>query len=389
MALTPAADPSSDSAPQRPGWRIGVLYSRTGVAAVTESQHFFGTVLAIEEINALGGVLDRLLEPVVYDPRSDSEEYRRLAARLLLEDEVNVIFGGCTSHCRKAMLPVVERTNATLWYASVYEGFEYSPNVIYTGALPNQSSMQLVAYLMQHRGLRFVQVGNDYVYARESNRIMRETVEDHGGEILEETYLPFGCGEHEIEEVLREIGHIQPDVVFSTLIGDDAERFYRRYHAAGLHARGIPIASLTMTEAEIREIGPALCTGHITSATYFNTLTGPRNAHFLARWHERFGDRPASVYAEASYNQVHLFARALQRVGSLDTRKLVEAVHGVTLDSPGGPIAILAENNHCVLTPRIGVARADGNFDVVWQSREPVRPDPYLSTFGMDEFWLK
>lgn len=385
MALTSPVASASD----RAGWRIGVLYSRTGVAAVTESQHFFGTVLAIEEINALGGVLDRLLEPVAYDPRGQSEEYRRMAARLLLDDEVNVIFGGCTSHCRKAMLPVLERTNSTLWYASVYEGFEYSPNVIYTGAVPNQSSMQLVAYLMQHRGLRFAQVGNDYVYARESNRIMRETVEDHGGEILEETYLPFGCTEGDIEDVIRDIGNIQPDVVFSTLIGDDAQRFYRRFHASGLHAQGIPIASLTMNEAEVRVIGPALCTGHITAATYFNTVGGERNAHFLGLWRARFGDRPACVYAEASYNQVHLFARALQRVGSLDTRKLLDAVHGVTLDAPGGPVAILAENNHCVLTPRIGVVRDDGNFDIVWQAQEPVRPDPYLSTFGMDEFWLK
>ena len=108
-----------DKDAERPGWRIGVLYSRSGVTGTTESQHFFGTVLAVEEINALGGVLGRPLEPVVYDPRSDAEEYRRLAARLLLDDEVSVIFGGCTSHCRKAMLPVVERTNSLLWYLSL------------------------------------------------------------------------------------------------------------------------------------------------------------------------------------------------------------------------------------------------------------------------------
>ena len=118
-----------------------------------------------------------------HDPRSESEEYRRLAGRLLLDDEVNVIFGGCT-HCRKAMLPVVERSNSLLWYASVYEGFEYSPNVIYTGAAPNQGSMQLAAYLIRHCGSRIFLVGADYIYPRETNRIMRDTVEQHGGEIL-------------------------------------------------------------------------------------------------------------------------------------------------------------------------------------------------------------
>lgn len=382
-----------DQDAQRSGWRIGVLYSRSGVTGTTESQHFFGTVLAVEEINELGGVLGRPLAPVVYDPRSDAEEYRRLAARLLLDDEVSVIFGGCTSHCRKAMLPVVERSNSLLWYGSVYEGFEYSPNVIYTGAAPNQGSMQLAAYLIQNCGSRIFLVGADYIYPRETNRIMRETVEEHGGEILDETYLPLGCDDSEINDVVADIRRIQPDVVFSTLIGSDAQRFYQRYHEAcqaeGAATAHIPIASLTMAESEVAEIGPRRCVGHITAATYFNTVDTPANAHFLERWRARFGDHPASVYAETCYSQMHLFARALQRVGSMDTRKLVQAVHQVQFDAPDGQMSVLAENNHSVLTPRIGVCREDGRFDIVWESDEPVKPDPYLTGFGLDEFWLK
>lgn len=142
----------SNPAPADDGWRIGVLYSRTGVTAATESEHFFGTALAIEEVNAAGGVGGRLLDPVVYDPKSDPDEYRRLATRMLQEDDVTVIFGCSTSSSRKAVLPVIERTNALLWYCSIYEGFEYSPNVIYTGAVPNQNSMQLAAYLLRNHG---------------------------------------------------------------------------------------------------------------------------------------------------------------------------------------------------------------------------------------------
>ncbi|MBW8837209.1 MAG: transporter substrate-binding protein, partial [Burkholderia sp.] len=141
------------------GWRVGVLFSRTGVTAATESEHFFGTVLAIEEVNAAGGVDGRLLDPVVYDAKSDPDEYRRLASRMLQEDEVTVIFGCSTSSSRKAVLPVIERYNALLWYCSIYEGFEYSPNVIYTGAVPNQNSMQLAAYLLRNHGRRFFLVG--------------------------------------------------------------------------------------------------------------------------------------------------------------------------------------------------------------------------------------
>nr|WP_235505016.1 transporter substrate-binding domain-containing protein [Variovorax sp. Root318D1] len=369
-------------------WRIGVLFSRSGATGVTESEHFFGTALAIEEINAMGGVLDRKLAPVVYDPKGDSAEYRRLATRLLIDDEVNVIFGCSRSSSRKAVLPVVERNNGLLWYCSFYEGFEYSPNVIYTGACLNQNAMQLAAYLLRNKGSRFFLVGADYIYPRESNRVMRDMVEQHGGEILDEVYLPVEAGEAQLEEVIRDIVLLQPSVVFSTLVGESARQFYRLYRKHGLDPKRIPIASLSMAEEEIRLIGADLCEGHITSATYFNSLDNESNERFVSLWHARFGDRPTSTWSEMAYSQVHLFARALQRTGSLDTARLVQSAHAVTFDSPEGLLSIDADNNHCALTPRIGVCRSDGQFDIVWEGKEPIKADPYLSTLGFSEFWL-
>jgi ABC-type branched-subunit amino acid transport system substrate-binding protein len=356
---------------------------------VTESEHFRGTALAIEEINALGGVLDRPLEPVAYDPRGESDEYRRLTNRLMIDDEINVIFGCSRSSSRKAVFPVIERNNGLLWYCSFYEGFEYSPNVIYSGAVPNQNSVQLAAYLLQNKRNSFYLVGADYIYPRESNRVMRDVVEPRGGQIVGEVYLPIDAGRPELDEVLREIKVAKPDLVFCTLVGESARLFYGLYGEHGLDPREVPIASLSMAEEEIRLIGPALCEGHITASTYFNSLLNDSNARFLASWSRRFGDRPTSVWSEAAYTQVHLFARALQRTGSLDARRLVEAAHTVSFESPEGLITVDPENNHCALTPRIGVCRSDGRFDVVWESSEPVRPDPYLSTFGFADFWLK
>lgn len=369
-------------------WRIGVLFSRSGATGVTESEHFFGTALAIEEINAMGGVLDRKLAPVVYDPKGDSAEYRRLATRLLIDDEVNVIFGCSRSSSRKAVLPVVERNNGLLWYCSFYEGFEYSPNVIYTGACLNQNSMQLAAYLLRNKGSRFFLVGADYIYPRESNRVMRDMVEQHDGEILDEVYLPVEAGEAQLEEVIRDIVLLQPNVVFSTLVGESARQFYRLYRKHGIDPKSIPIASLSMAEEEIRLIGADLCEGHITSATYFNSLDNESNERFVSLWHARFGERPTSTWSEMAYSQVHLFARALQRTGSLDTARLVQSAHAVTFDSPEGLLSIDADNNHCALTPRIGVCRSDGQFDIVWEGKEPIKADPYLSTLGFSEFWL-
>lgn len=369
-------------------WCIGVLYSRAGVTSVTESEHFFGTALAIEEINAAGGVGGRLLDPVVYDPKGDADEYRRLATRMLQEDDVTVIFGCSTSSSRKAVLPVIERNNALLWYCSIYEGFEYSPNVIYTGAVPNQNSMQLAAWLLRNVGRRFFLVGADYIYPRESNRIIRDIVEDHGGEVVDELYLPSDADPASLKSVIDEIESVGPDVVFSTLIGRGARTFYKLYRERGFDPTRHPIASLTMTEGEIRMIGPELCGGHIVSASYVNTLDNESNRRYLEAWRTRFGDEPASMWSEMAYNQVHLFARALARAQTLDTARLVEAVHEVEFDSPEGLLRIDPGNNHAVLTPRIALCRSDGTFDVVWEGRGPVKPDPYLTAYGLAEFWL-
>ena len=384
--MTKESQPASNGRDEQ--WRIGVLYSRAGVTSVTESEHFFGTVLAIEEINAAGGVAGRLLDPVVYDPKGDADEYRRLATRMLQEDDVTVIFGCSTSSSRKAVLPVIERNNALLWYCSIYEGFEYSPNVIYTGAVPNQNSLQLAAWLLRNVGRRFFLVGADYIYPRESNRIIRDIVEDHGGEVVDEVYLPSDADPASLKSVIDEIESVGPDVVFSTLIGRGARTFYKLYRERGFDPTRHPIASLTMTEGEIRMIGPELCGGHIVSASYVNTLDNESNRRYLNAWRARFGDEPASMWSEMAYNQVHLFARALARAQTLDTARLVEAVHEVEFDSPEGLLRIDPGNNHAVLTPRIAICRSDGRFDVVWESSGPVKPDPYLTAYGLAEFWL-
>ena len=153
-------------------WRVGVLFSHTGFMSIIEETQLQGTLLAIDEINSSGGVCGRELKSVIYDPASDSAAFGQFAKRLMIEDEVSTIFGCYTSSSRKAVLPVVERLNGLLWYPTLYEGFEASPNVIYTGAAPNQNSVALCQYLIEHFGSRFYFVGSDYIYPRESNRVI-------------------------------------------------------------------------------------------------------------------------------------------------------------------------------------------------------------------------
>lgn len=361
-------------------WRVGVLFSRSGATDITETEHFLGTALAVAEINRAGGILGREIEVIADDPRSEPQTYRRMADRFLTEEGLSVILGCSSSAQRKAILSSIERRNGLLWYPSLYEGFEYSPNIIYTGATPNQNSFPLAEYLVTTRGRRILLVGSDYVYPRESNRIMRDLVETYGGEIVDELYLPLTTTGAPLTTVVDRIRATRPDAVFSTVVGRTAREFYRLYTDAGFDPEVCPIASLTMAEGEIAAIGAAHCVGHITAATYFGSLDRPENHRFIAAFRAAFGaDRPVSMWSAGAYAQVHLFAAALARAGTLDTQRLVEAALGLSYEAPEGPIRIDPENNHTWLTPRIGRVRADGGFDVVWEADAPVRPDPYLA----------
>ena len=384
MTTTPTAKSSDKDV-----WRVGVLFSRSGLMEVTESEHFFGTALAIQEINKAGGVLGREIEVIAYDPGSQPETFRKLADRLLTEDGASVTFGCSTSAERKAVLPAIERRNGLLWYPSLYEGFEYSPNVIYTGPAPNQNAFQLAEYIVRKHGPRVYLIGSDYIYPRESNRIMRDLVESYAGRVVGEQYVTMEAGDAELTRGLDAIREAAPDVVFSTIVGRTAQRFYRMYAAAGFDPKRLPIASLTMAEGEVRAIGAEYCVGHLTAASYFGTLARDSNDRFKTAFAAAFGmETPVSMWSASAYAQIKLFARALEQAGSLDTQKLVEAALGLSLEAPEGPIRIDPDNNHVWVTPRIGRVRADGQFDIVWESKSPIKPDPYLSVSPIGGRWL-
>ncbi len=371
-------------------WRIGVLFSRNGITSVTESEHFFGTALAIEEINAAGGVLGRQIEPVAYDPGGELEGFRSCARRLLIDDDVNVIFGCSTSGSRKAVLPIVERHNGLLWYPSIYEGFEYSDNVLYTGATLNQNTFALADFILQNYGRRVFMAGSDYIYPRESNRVMRELLECKGGEVVAEHYVSFHADDATVRNLMREIEKSQADTVFSTLIGRGAQQLYRMYAEAGIDRSKRPIASLTLAEGEIRVIGPESCTGHILAAPYVATVDTAENDRFVQALKKRFGDMAmATMWSQTAYAQLHLFARALAQAGTLDTYRLGQAALTVDYPSPEGRLLFDPENRHVWSTPRIGIANPQGQFDIAWQSKVPIRPDPYLASVRFEEPWLQ
>jgi branched-chain amino acid transport system substrate-binding protein len=364
-------------------WRIGVLFSRTGFMSVIEETQYQGTLLAIEEINAAGGVCGREVIPVCYDPGSNSAAYGHYAKRLMIEDEVSTIFGCYTSSSRKAVLPVVERLNGLLWYPTLYEGFEASPNVIYTGASPNQNSLALCRYLMDNYGSRFYFVGSDYIYPRESNRVMREVLKANGGSVVGERYVSVHARWQDFLPIVQDIRRLRPDVIFSTVVGEATVFLYQAYANVGLDPQRMPIASLTTTEAEIAAMGFDVGEGHITAASYFQGIEGEANDSFVDRFKKRFGgDASTNMCVEASYFQLHLFAKALEQANTLDTEILRAMVLGTTFDAPQGAVAVNPNTGHADLWTRIGRANRHGQFDIIHQSREAVHADPFLIGYG-------
>lgn len=360
-------------------WRVGVIFSKTGFMAVIEETQLRGTLIAIDEINAAGGINGRELEPIVFDPGSESAAFGYCAKRLMIEHGVTTIFGCYTSSSRKAVLPVVERLNGLLWYPTLYEGFEFSQNIIYTGAAPNQNSVTLCRFLMENYGSRFYFVGSDYVYPRESNRIMRELLRNNGGEVVGESYLSLRAERRDFLPIMRDIRRLGPDVIFSTVVGDSTIYLYQTYAEFGFDPKTKPIASLTTTEAEIRAMGFDVGEGHITAAPYFESIDNERNSSFVARYKRRYGeDASTNMCVEAAYFQVHVFAKALEHTNSIETDVLRPMVLGSEFEAPQGHVAINATCSHTDLWTRIGRANRWGQFDILQQSLAPVVADPYL-----------
>jgi branched-chain amino acid transport system substrate-binding protein len=370
---------------------VGVLYSETGVTSSIESSQLFGTLFAIDQINEAGGINGREIVSVRYDPRSEPAIYAVLAERLITGDNVKVIFGCYMSSTRKAVIPVVERWNRLLFYSTLYEGFEFSEHLIYTGAAPNQNSVQLAEFMTSTFGPRVYLVGSNYIYPYESNRIMADLVSQHpGGEKVGERYVPLDATERDFADVLNDIRNVQPDFIFSTVVGNATQNLYRAYAKAGFDPARLPIGSLTTTEVEIAQMGAEIATGHYTSAPYFQSIDNDINRACLARFRERFGERAApNACWEAAYFQVHLFANAMRASGSENIDVLMPHLLGASFDAPQGQVRIEPSNHHAYLYPRIGLANPHGQFTIVRETRDAVYPDPYLVTHALGDWALR
>jgi branched-chain amino acid transport system substrate-binding protein len=361
--------------------RIGLLFSTSGPYGTIGSAMRNGSLLAIDEVNA-DPAFQFVLDPVAHNPDGRNANYAEFACRMLTNDRLVHVVGCYTSSSRKEVLPYFEKYDGLLWYPSHYEGFESSEHVVYTGAAPNQHIVPLAEHLLTKCGTRAYCVGSNYIWAWENNKIMREAVLGAGGMVLAERYFPVG--ELDFEAVIEQIVEARPSFVFNTLIGVSAYAFFRAFRRAAAargidQARVLPIASCSLAEPELVEIGPEACAGHISSSVYFESIDTPANKAFVAAYRRHFKEAgPTSADAESSYLAVHLLARAIRRARSADPFAVRAALPHIAMEAPQGEVHVDRDNRHCYLTPRIGVSNAQGGFDIMYEAERPVRPDPYL-----------
>jgi urea transport system substrate-binding protein len=372
--------------------KIGVLHSLSGTMAISETVLKDVTLMAIDEINAKGGVLGKKLEAVVVDPASNWPLFAEKARQLLTQDKVAVVFGCWTSVSRKSVLPVFEELNGLLFYPVQYEGEELSKNVFYTGAAPNQQAIPAVEYLMSKDGggaKRFVLLGTDYVYPRTTNKILRAFLHSKGiaDKDIDEKYTPFGHSDYQtIVADIKKFSAGGKTAVISTINGDSNVPFYKELGNQGLKATDVPVVAFSVGEEELRGVDTKPLVGHLAAWNYFMSLKNPVNDAWKKEWATYANakklpgaDKPlTNDPMEAAYVGIHMWKQAVEKAKSTDVDKVIAAMAGQTFKAPDGFTIKMDEKNHHLHKPVfIGEVQANGQFNVVWKTPGPIRANPW------------
>ncbi len=360
--------------------KVGILHSQTGTMATSEQPVIEATLFAVEELNRRGGVLGRLVEPVLADGGSDPAQFAHEAERLIEVEKVAVIFGCWTSASRKEVKAVVEKANHLLVYPLQYEGLEESPAIVYTGAVPNQQIRPAVKWAMDNFGKRIYLIGSDYIFPRIANHLIGDLAELLGGIVVAERYRPLGS--HDFAVIAEEIATLRPAVVFNTLNGDGNLAFFAALHKQGVNGTEIPVFSFSVSESDFYAMAKKLpagsLVGNYASWSYFESLPGKENQSFRRRYSKRYGPgHSLNDPMVSAYTSVQLWAQAVTEAASSAPLFVRRAFSRQSMNGPGGIVYIDDKNHHAWKPDRIAKMNDAGRFEIVWDSQKPIRPLPY------------
>lgn len=358
---------------------VGILHSVTGTMAISETGSVQAEKLAIDQINAMGGVLGRKIEYIQEDGASDWPTFAEKSKKLLVNDKVAAVFGCWTSASRKAVLPVFEQYNGMLYYPTFYEGLEQSPNVIYTGQEATQQIIAGIDWVVKEKGAKtFYLLGSDYIWPRTSNKIARKHIEKLGLKVVGEEYYPLG--HTQFNSVINKIKLKKPDVIYAIVVGGSNVAFYKQLKAAGIDlTKEKPLLlTISVTEDEILGIGGENIEGAYAAMKYFQSLDNPNNQAFVQAFKDKWGkDIVIGDVTQAAYLGPWLWKAAVEKAGSFDIDKVRAASPGIELTTAPEGYVRIHENHHLWSKTRVGLAQRDGQYKVVYESEELIEPNPF------------
>ncbi|MCG8317442.1 MAG: urea ABC transporter substrate-binding protein [Pseudomonadales bacterium] len=358
---------------------VGILHSVTGTMAISETGSVQAEKLAIEQINAMGGVLGRQIKYIQEDGASDWPTFAEKSKKLLVNDKVAAVFGCWTSASRKAVLPIFEQYNGMLYYPTFYEGLEQSPNVIYTGQEATQQIIAGIDWVVKEKGAKkFYLLGSDYIWPRTSNKIARKHIEKLGLKVVGEEYYPLG--HTQFNSVINKIKLKRPDVIYAIVVGGSNVAFYKQLKAAGIDlTKEKPLLlTISVTEDEILGIGGENIEGAYAAMKYFQSLEIPSNKEFVKAFKAKWGDDIViGDVTQAAYLGPWLWKAAVEKAGSFDIDKVRAASPGIELTTAPEGYVRIHKNHHLWSKTRVGLAQTNGQYKVVYESPDLIEPDPF------------
>ncbi len=366
--------------------KVGLLHSLTGAMAISEKAVRDAEVLAIKEINASGGVLGKQIVFVEEDGASEPSVFATKAEKLIDSENVAAVFGCWTSSSRKAVKSIFEDYNSLLWYPVQYEGMEASPNIIYTGAAPNQQIVPAIEYLLAIGYKKFFLLGSDYVFPRTANLVITTQLKAKGGSVVGEEYASMD--QTDFSAIISKIEQAKPEIIINTLNGTGNVSFFKQMAEKNYTSKNYMTMSFSIAEEEVATIGADILKDHLVSWNYYQTTNTPENKKFVSSYKDMFGkNRVTSDPVEAAYDAVYLWKAAVEKANSFDVDDVLAAIKTgkVSFKAPEGLVTINGKNQHLAKPVRIGKVNKDGLIYEVYATKNPVEPDPYLTTYD----WAK
>ncbi|MCW8880471.1 MAG: urea ABC transporter substrate-binding protein [Kangiellaceae bacterium] len=367
--------------------KVGVMHSLTGTMAISEKGVVDAVLFAIDEINQSGGLLGRKIETIVKDGESSPEKFATIAAALINQDQVDVVFGCWTSNCRKAVRPIFESHNHLLYYPLQYEGMESSKNIIYLGEVPNQQVIPALELAFSTIGKKIFLVGSDYIYPRATNEIIKDQVKQWRGEVVGESYVELG--ETDFSSVIEKIKSTKPQVIFNTINGDSNLSFFKALRDNQIMPEETPTFSFSISEDELTQFNGTQMAGDFLVWNYLQDLDNRFNQNFVSRFKAKYGeDRVIGNPMVSAYLGVHLWAKAVNSAKSSDVERVLSTATDLSIQGPSGMVYVETANRHTWKPIHIAKIEPGNRLKSVWFSKIPIAPKPFPESRSREE-WLE